>query len=44
MAASHYLVLCFQDFGGSQEYAVGWDRRLTVAQALDLAKVGPAAT
>jgi len=35
---AHYHVLCFQDFGGSQEYAIGSDRRLTCAEALDLAK------
>jgi hypothetical protein len=38
MTDQHYHVLCFQDFGGSQEYAIGWNRKLTTAEALDLAK------
>jgi hypothetical protein len=33
----HYHVLLFQDFGGTQEYARGWDEKLTAEQAVQLA-------
>jgi hypothetical protein len=35
---THYHVLCFQDFGGSQEYATGCERKFTMAAALELAR------